>query len=252
MKEWDMASLRASTYTVFVQFTPNQVQKWIDSLDSELVRPNNNLSYGMRLKEHLIKTIETHINMDIDRKTKVQQWSVADVNINYKNQEVIRILHKRGKAIAERDWNKRNEINRQLTEYVRKNRQRLLTPTAAFITLEQKAACDHLLIRNKLLVFKKYTQVREAPAPSDIKFQNLEVKWQERNPKMVLICLVVVMIFVMKATLSSYMRLTLSDVNAKYMATGNCDELIASFNKDDLAEQAADDFTFYDSRGGDD
>jgi len=56
----------------------------------------------------------------------------------------------------------------------------------------------------------------------------------------------------MKATLSSYMRLTLSDVNAKYMATGNCDELIASFNKDDLAEQAADDFTFYDSRGGDD
>ena len=47
------------------------------------------------------------------------------------------------------------------------------------------------------------------------------------------------------------MRMTLSDVNAKYMPTGNCDELIASFHPNDLAEQAADDFTFYDARGGD-
>jgi hypothetical protein len=93
--------------------------------------------------------------------------------------------------------------------------------------------------------------VREAIAPSDIKFQNLEVKPRERTPKIALICLVVVMIFIMKATLSSYMRMTLSDVNAKYMPTGNCDELIASFHPNDLAEQAADDFTFYDARGGD-
>jgi hypothetical protein len=79
------------------------------------VRPNNNLSYGMRLKEHLIKTIETHINMDKDKKKKVQQWSVADVNIVYKNQEVIRLLAQRGNAIAKRDWVRRNEINRELT-----------------------------------------------------------------------------------------------------------------------------------------
>jgi hypothetical protein len=100
------------------------------------VRPNNNLSYGMRLKEHLIKTIETHINMDKDKKKKVQQWSVADVNIVYKNQEVIRLLAQRGNAIAKRDWVRRNEINRELTQYVRTHQQRLMTPTSAFITLE--------------------------------------------------------------------------------------------------------------------
>ena len=93
--------------------------------------------------------------------------NVADVRFSYRNSWVVDILSERGDAIVQRDWDRFNRINQELTDKMVKNVKTVVTPVSAFVVFENEVAIQ-LMLAKKLTLFGERVEVKKAPEPTNI------------------------------------------------------------------------------------
>jgi hypothetical protein len=119
---------------------------------------------------------------------------------------MIDFLCARGKAIQDQDKVKKDQINIDMTNYVRKNADNFLNPTQVFIMLEQCDAIDWCHNEEIVELYGDETKLKEAFAPSEIIYENRSYTNATRGVKAFVILIILAIIFVITAYITGFIR----------------------------------------------
>lgn len=123
--------------------------------------------------------------LDIDR------LKVSDIIFDYNNDEIIRLLKKRGIQIAKHNYEGSHEVERELDEYLKSHREQIRTPNSFFITFEDEDGYiigEDFLVKKGICGVKRY-QKKKRNIPllfgEKLKFEEVtnpsNIKWENRN-----------------------------------------------------------------------
>jgi len=91
----------------------------------------------------------------------------------------------RGDAHKQRDWHKRDRMNKEISQCINDNLDELLTPKKAYVTLEHEKAYNMLLEKETIPLYGGDSVVKEASDPLHIIFENMDMKQADRYPLIV-------------------------------------------------------------------
>lgn len=141
------------------------------------------------MSEYLIEKLEEKLGqldsvIDADQPIKV-----ASITFGYKNGELIRTLRARGALIGSGQFHMVAEQDAQLNQIIKEDSENLKQPVCAFVTFTHQEAyerCEEYLFKhdntgarnhnyNALELFEEETKIEQAPEPSNVIWENLEV-----------------------------------------------------------------------------
>ena len=150
--------------------------------------------YARSLDDIIIKTLESEIKKldsvlgeEEGRETKIE---VASITYGYKNGDLIRAMKERGALIGSGAFHKVPEKDDLLNTIIENDIEKLKQPVYAFVTFTEQEAyerCEGTFFKelrggggpNKdyepLMLLEEATVVAEAPEPSNVLWENLEV-----------------------------------------------------------------------------
>ena len=107
-------------------------------------------------------------------------YNVSDITLVMPNSQIVQMLMSRGTAIKNKNYKKRDEWNKKITEYVHSlDREKTSNPKQAFITVEQEDCYNELLDGDsKMELFGEYCEMKEATSPTNIKYECRDTTWR--------------------------------------------------------------------------
>ena len=136
----------------------------------------------MRMKYHLINSMEKDFNKGKNSEDKDKLWSVSDVTLVMSNSEIVKMLMERGTAIKNKNYKLRDKWNKKITKHVHSvDLEKSRNPKQAFVTIEQEDCYNKLLDGEaKIMLFGEWTHLQEATAPTNIIFENRDTTWRHK------------------------------------------------------------------------
>jgi len=191
----------------------------------------------MRLKSELVDKIETLLNNN--RSEEKPKLKVADVNIVFKKDpEICEMLMERGEAVAAREWTKRDEINHELTHFVKEHSHSIVEPQQAFITFQEEDGYNKILEMIRINIFGNESIVKEASSPTDTNYENLNFTAKMRRPLIAKVALYMFFIFMFSTFLTLIIKYSMSSAGEKYKNTMDCNELSEIYHADVIKDKA--------------
>ena len=138
----------------------------------------------------------------------------------------------------------RNEMNKELHEHVQANKEDLITPSRAFVTMQYEKGYNTILTMETIPLFGESIPTTEAYAPSNIQFGHFDIDpWAKRFWATFIVCFTL-LIFGVMSGLTMLLRNTMVGLSSKY-ASADCDGVIAAFSPTMLAKKASDEWYHY-------
>lgn len=158
---FDNETVTAKDYTMEINLTQLQCENVLRLYDG-----NEGVSPGLRLKLSFMKCIEDELY-----KSGFGRHRVANVELIYETREIILTLKKRGDAIVRSKVKETDELNKQLSEYIRKKADKEPNskhPEIAFIIMETEDGYTALKSLRTLQIADQSSPLKEADEPTNI------------------------------------------------------------------------------------
>jgi len=84
-----------------IKFSENQVKRWKREASKKSDRIPDNISFGLKLKHHLINEMEKEMNKG---RSWTNFWEISDITLVMANSEIVRMLMARGTALKNKDY----------------------------------------------------------------------------------------------------------------------------------------------------
>ena len=121
-----------------------------------------NISPGLSLKNHIIDKVERQLTNELmdykaDRRRRKTFWDtpcgltrsekvqidideiyIADLAFGNKNDELIKLLQRRGQAIEAQNFEQKHDVENAVNKEISENYDQIITPTIAYITFEEE------------------------------------------------------------------------------------------------------------------
>jgi len=132
-KQWDVDTVTASDFTVEYQI-PNKVWTKFEDNHTDKTRAE-----GTDFEEYLKKHFEDIVSQQpsvLFPNEEPSRVAIANITFAFKNANLIKLLRKRGAAVAAGQFRLLPAVDEKINELKEKNLQSLTKPVAAFITFE--------------------------------------------------------------------------------------------------------------------
>jgi hypothetical protein len=245
-REWDLQTVTASDYTIEIKIYAEQYE----AMKREINRTSfmRQEADGLRVKLFLQKLVE-------DRTNEIsggQGGKVADINFAYKNMYLLDSLVTRGDYIKYKQWDELNKLNKEMTIELHKNMEEYITPVCAFISMESEEAYNHIVQSGKFNILGKESTIKEAVEPTNVIWENRDMRKDVRAARMFLVVISVVSVLVITFFITTYAKNVTNETIGKYDDSIKCKELAKIYTGDTLQKLAADDWIDFYINGGDD
>lgn len=175
---------------------------------------------------------------------------ISDLNFAYHNSWLLDKLRLRGDHIKYQQWDKLNELNRELTAEIQEKKDTLIKPKCAFVSMESETAYNHLAGQSSVdLDFgsagKKTVKVSEAPEPTNVIWENRDFDRTIRYGRLVLVIMAVLVVLFITFLATVQAKAMSNDLIGKYDDSINCKDMSKMYPPDVLQKLAADEWTDY-------
>ncbi len=175
--------------------------------------------YFISEMERILKT-RPHVH---DAKAKIR---IVDAVIAFKNANLVRMLMDRGQAIIGNNTEKELNINRQITQYIKDNKEDICTPVCAYISFENEECYLRAQSMGKMVKMGRvHTEekwhgeplyFKPAPEPSNILWENQWFPAPEKLKKNLITLFTIAFILIVQMSFMFYMNKMSASYQAKY------------------------------------
>ena len=198
-------------------------------------------SDGLRFKLYFKKLIEEKVN----QLSNGQGGQVSDINFAYKNMWLLDDLVVRGEYIKYKQWDKLNQLNREITRKMHEDMENLTTPVCAFISMESETAYNHIAPAGKIDIFGKESKIKEAVEPTNILWENRNFSKVIRAVRLTYIIASVSFVLFVTFLMTTYAKGLTNETVGKYDDSIKCRELHTMYDSSTLQKLAADEWIDY-------
>jgi hypothetical protein len=251
-REWDLQTVTASDYTLEIKLSKEQIQ----TMRNDIYQ--NSFEYyesdGLQVKLWLKKLLEEKL-VELSGNNNGR---ISDINFAYHNSWLINKLRDRGDAIKYQQWDKLNEINREMTSRIHSQSpdadgteiNKLTTPKCAFVSIESEEAYNFLSGCDRVMLAGSESKIIEAPEPTNVIWENRDFDKNIRYTYFlyVIVAVAVVLFITFIATVKA--KSMTNDLTGKYDDSINCSEMNKMYKINQLEKLAADEWIDFYNNGG--
>eukprot|EP00347_Sterkiella_histriomuscorum_P023421 403334704 len=243
---WDLDTLTAGDYTVDLNISRDQYQTFVNQHYAKY----GNDPQGYALKKYLKFELEQKLTNAVEPQgfEKIDQVRIADIQFSYRNASLINLLNKRGLAIKANDWKALKSISEDLDRVKTRNYQDLMIAVGAFVTFENEEGYQRCLtLKNrssKVQVLGKKAQVREAPEPTNIIWENRQYTTGRRVMIGLLVSIIIAFLLLISFSIILSLKKIAVNSKAKYQYS-NCKDISDIYNKVLLEDYAVQEWYDY-------
>jgi hypothetical protein len=194
-KEWDIATVTASDYTVRMKVKDHFYKNWLEHHyyspfgDSQWGYPVG-YSFKWLLKRCIENRVSEYKKKEILKDKEKGNESrfcddpptIVDIELAFNNGNIIKLLHKRGEYISKSKFAKVKIVDEKIKTICTEKQEMLTRPFDAFITWskeEDKVAALEFGGGDGFTLFGDRLKLREAPDPTDVIWENRHRKRAE-------------------------------------------------------------------------
>jgi len=188
------------------------------------------------MKERLIECIKN------ENKAISSDIQIADVNLYFNNSDVLEKLAERAKAINSNNWDQVKQFNQELTDLVKKEKDKLQTPVGAFVTLSDEQSYNALEARRSIRVEGEKCRINRAPEPTNIIWQNIGYDSVRRRSKYIAVGVSMFLFFLLAYFVIKVVAGKQKELLGKYYNEVPCDLFKSFYGETKMQTMAADSF----------
>lgn len=244
-KQWDTMSCTPGDYTVQVKITNNMHEEYLKYKDS----PNPEFNTLQDFFKDKLEGVVQNLPCVIDRH-KDEKIEIAAISFGFKNKEVIQLLRKRGRYFGNLKFKEVNDVEQKLLALKSDPDQlkKICQPVTAFITFASsegmercaKYLCKHGAFSGEgnslykpLPLLGEEMRMNEAPEPSNIIWENLDVSQRTHRQKECCVGIVITIFIILTLVLFSVLKGVAGINNLKYPPRIDCKSINGQFNHAD-------------------
>ena len=203
-KEWDLKTITAGDYTVWRRINQNEYDDFLKM----------HTMVGSPVYDYMVKLKEEY-EIEISNQPMVnEEWDdikIANISFGFNNHKIINLLEKRGTAITNKDFKKKQLYDDEIDQLVHTSRKELTYPKFIFVTFETQEGYERA---KKWKVDKKY-QFQIAGEPTNIIWENLHNTTFGQIIKTIIVVFILVILLIATFYLFIFIKQTFSDPNKK-------------------------------------
>ena len=237
-KLWDVSTTTASDFTIKLRITPRMWQSFKEDQAKQL----NPLPLDQQIKQAVERKVQEL--PPVLRGHEKVTIEVAAVSIAYQNGQIIDLLRARGTHITNGNLKAIPEIDNKVNLLFLTQSEKLTTPVTAFITFttqEGYERCSEFLSgrlhtglpnpkKRSFEFLGEQAQIADAPEPTNVIWENLEVSRKEINRRKCLAGLAVSVFIFCTFLLFTYLKTKSGKNKLKYPSTVDCDSIYTMFD----------------------
>jgi hypothetical protein len=152
---------------------------------------------------------------------------------------------KRGKFLAEGEFFKLDDIDNEIQEYFRENKNKIVRPVQAFIIFETQEAKERCIKffetsqdffgnivygENPLKLLNHNLSVRQASDPTNILWENQSRSRRQMKCRIAIWLIAIILVFSISILLFTYLKKFGVDIITKFPQNTNCESIDKLFN----------------------
>ena len=228
----------------------------------KLIKENNFMPYaasGLQLKLWLVKRVED----ELDKLSGGQGGKVSNIEFTFYNSWVLDMLREKGDYVKWQEWKKLNQLNKSLTERVRKDiaddqellspddyKPNLCDPLSAFVSMETEEAYNNLAKMPEIILGGEESAVEEALEPTNIIWENYDFDDSIRKTRFLMILGTIAFVLLLTFMVTFKAKSATKELIGKYDVSIKCSELSKIYDYPQLSKLAADEWLDYYKKGG--
>lgn len=251
--KWDLATITAGDFTVEFDIQQDSYYRWFteyyNKANGDFV---NGVSPGISLKRYLTSEIESRLSNELTEEVRergIDQVRIANITFAFNNGEMIDKLRKRGTAIADTDYDKMREIEKEIQDDIHENFKDLTEPVTAFLTFEEEKCYQIALEYSKKdpedkeeLMYQEF-KFTDATEPTNIIWENRHLTRMDLHKRSFVVFLIIVALLAICFLATFWTQKELIQIQ-KDFPIKSC-SVIKSTYGDDLQTDAAEEYVSY-------
>ena len=198
----------------------------------------------MRFDKYLKELVESRVNK-LPHVFESRDVEIACIAFGYKNRSVIQLLKLRGTALAQGHFKKIRPIDTRISKILTEEGSKIVTPVSAFITFNTQEGyerCNNSLfirttagLKNKnrdqtfTLMSQSKPEVQDAPEPTNVIWENLEVSKREMTKRKCYVGTVIVLFVIVTFLFYTFLKTYSGQSKKQFPASINCKSVGSMF-----------------------
>lgn len=204
-------------------------------------------SDGYQIKFWLKKILEEQLTTLSEGRTDLK---IADINFAYHNSWLIDGLRDRGTFIKYQQWDKLNELNRELTARLHSKREggegteleNCVIPKCAFVSYESEEGYNLVNDQEEVMIAGEMSKSSEAPEPTNVIWENRDFDKRIRVTNFIYVMLAVAIVLFITFLATVQAKAMTNETIGKYDESVNCREMQKMYKDNTLSQLAADEW----------
>jgi hypothetical protein len=236
-KQWDVGTVTASDFTVEYQI-PKVVWKKFEDQHTDKTRAE-----GTDFEEYLRGEFERIVSAQpsvLYPEQGTPPVKIANITFAFKNAKLIRLLKKRGTAVADGQFRNLPKIDEEINQLKEKDLQALTKPVSAFITFETQdgfeRACEFkgsFNCKGEVIADHEFDGAPlyfdDAPEPTNIIWEHRENSYSTQMHRTIIVTGIIVFLLLLAFFAFYYLKKITVENYRKYPPTTNCGDIYNIF-----------------------